>query len=446
MSNSPWAGAYSPRSHVSPIEGSRYVDQARHPVSILLAITALGCGEKSVRPPTSEVVVDTIGDTIQVHTAAGSVWSAPRTLTPEATIGTLDGEEHFMFGRIVAVAVSDDGSIHVTDQLAKTVRVYGPEGEYLRSLGTEGGGPGELAGPDGGLAVLSDGRVLVRDPGNQRIQVFAPSGGPIETWRLPTGLSTSDPLYVDDADNVWSPTVLDLGVPLAEWEHGFLRFNASGDSLATDPLPVPDYEGAFVEARREGSWSRTRVPFSPAQEVRVNPTGEYVHAVSDRYAFDVLRADGGVLRIGRAPESVPVSRAESDAARRRIERNFRQMIPDWTWNGPEVPSEKPPYRSLFVALDGRYWVLVSQRAVETDEPVWEPEPGEPAPPRRWVEPVAFDVFEVDGFYLGRVYAPEGFQVAPTPVFRGEQVWAVVEDELGVERVGRFTAVEGPPSS
>ena len=39
-----------------------------------------------------------------------------------------------------------------------------------------GEGPGELNSPGGGLAVLTDGRVVVRDPGNQRLQVFSADG------------------------------------------------------------------------------------------------------------------------------------------------------------------------------------------------------------------------------------------------------------------------------
>jgi hypothetical protein len=51
--------------------------------------------------------------------------------------------------------------------------------------------------------------------------------------------------------------------------------------------------------------------------------------------------------------------------------------------------------------------------------------------------VVFDVYEADGTYLGPVSAPEGFWVYPTPVFDGDRVWAVMRDELDVQRVVRF---------
>ena len=58
-------------------------------------------------------------------------------------------------------------------------------------------------------------------------------------------------------------------------------------------------------------------------------------------------------------------------------------------------------------------------------------------PVNWVEPVRYDVFEPDGTYLGAVVPPEEFEPFPRPVFEGDYVWTVTEDELGVERVVRF---------
>ena len=59
------------------------------------------------------------------------------------------------------------------------------------------------------------------------------------------------------------------------------------------------------------------------------------------------------------------------------------------------------------------------------------------PTRTWVEPVAFDVFEPDGRYLGMVRAPRGFSTRPQPVFRGDTVWATVRDDLEVPYIVRF---------
>jgi hypothetical protein len=82
-------------------------------------------------------------------------------------------------------------------------------------------------------------------------------------------------------------------------------------------------------------------------------------------------------------------------------------------------------------------VLLHQQArkIESEEEGEELRPGE-APPQTWWEPVAFDVFEPDGQYLGMVRAPEGFSRSPRPFMRGDTVWAVVRGELEVPYVVR----------
>jgi hypothetical protein len=58
-------------------------------------------------------------------------------------------------------------------------------------------------------------------------------------------------------------------------------------------------------------------------------------------------------------------------------------------------------------------------------------------PTRYQEKVAFDVFERDGRYLGRVHAPDLLSIYPEPVVRGDYVWAITRDELDVSYVVRY---------
>ena len=60
---------------------------------------------------------------------------------------------------------------------------------------------------------------------------------------------------------------------------------------------------------------------------------------------------------------------------------------------------------------------------------------------RWQvsEQGTFDVFEADGTWLGQVEIPEnlrysGYPTAPPVVIRGDTVWAVTRDDLGVNYV------------
>jgi hypothetical protein len=380
-----------------------------------------------------------------VRTEAGGVWGAPGDLVPELTIGRLDGPDEYVFGEIVALAVAPDGSIYVFDSQAKALRKYAADGAYAASFGRAGGGPGEYRAPDGGLAVLADGRVLLRDPGNARVNVYSAEGVPLESWRIRGGFYSDTPLFTDRDGSVYVMIHLDPASADAEFRYGLVRY--AGDGLPRDTLVPPSsgYKPPVVRAQSaDGNASITyTVPFTPLEVWTLGPRGEFVVGPpSTRYSLD-LRRPGGVLRIERAYEPVPVKPEERDERERIIAATMRRLDAGWRWNGPAIPDTKPPYRRIFTGSDGRIWVQLYQEAerIELDEPAEPREPGA-IPEQRWREPTAFDVFEPDGRYLGLVRAPEGFQLEPQPVARGDTVWAVVRGELEVPFVVRFRIRQG----
>ncbi len=49
----------------------------------------------------------------------------------------------------------------------------------------------------------------------------------------------------------------------------------------------------------------------------------------------------------------------------------------------------------------------------------------------------FDVFEIDGAFLGSVTVPDAMQFTPAPVIAGDTLWAVIRAESGEQRVVRY---------
>jgi hypothetical protein len=285
---------------------------------------------------------------------------------------------------------------------------------------------------------------LLRDPGNARIQVYAPDGTALETWGIRGGFNTSNPLFRDRADNVYTQILVDPKADVRDWTFGLVRIGPDGAPGDTLIPPDAGYRAAELEARQgdkdNQSVSRTSVPFAPSEQWTLHPEGWFVHGISDAYRFTLLRP-GSPLVVERAAEPAPATDGEKAEEEARVTRNMRMTQPNWRWNGPPMPDRKAFFRRLYAGRDGRIWVEVPLAGVEREDPGYDPKNPE-AVPDRWREPVAFDVFETDGTYLGRVRAPVELTTSPTPVFDGDRVWAVTRDELGVQRVVRFRVDRG----
>lgn len=80
--------------------------------------------------------------------------------------------------RIKDIAVDAGGRLWITDALLDQVALYTREGGYLMSIGRSGTAPGEFTFP-AGVDAAPDGRVVVVDSFNRRLQVFAPIDGEV---------------------------------------------------------------------------------------------------------------------------------------------------------------------------------------------------------------------------------------------------------------------------
>jgi peptidylglycine monooxygenase len=96
-----------------------------------------------------------------------------------------DREPHFQapFNHPTDVAQAPSGDIYVSDGYGNTmVHRFSADGRLKHSWGEPGSGPGQFTTPHG-IKVLGDGRVLVGDRENNRVQVFDADGSYLSEWR-----------------------------------------------------------------------------------------------------------------------------------------------------------------------------------------------------------------------------------------------------------------------
>lgn len=385
-----------------------------------------GCGGgDSARPDDVTWVAerDTLGDTVVVRTVSGSVWGAPARLVEEVSFGVLEGPEEEMFGQILEIAVDGEEGVYVFDGQVPALRYFDAEGDFVRTLGGQGSGPGEYQDAALGLALRSDGRLVMRDPRNGRLNVYDPDGSPLDPIPVASGLFTSRAMVLDTADHVYLKVLLERPEPNRPWKIGLLHLDPSGQVLDTIPPP------AFPGEPTTGSGA-----FNAAKEWDVGRLGQLAVGVSDRYVFEIRYPDGRVVRVERADwEPVPVLPGEKEDWEARNDWIRERRGQFMTSEIPPVPDVKPAYASLRIGEEGRVWVRRHVRAEEVEdvEPV---DPDEGPPPLGWREPAVYDVFGPDGSYFGEVEVPPRTSLS---VFRGERVWGVRRGELDQQSVVRF---------
>jgi sugar lactone lactonase YvrE len=116
-----------------------------------------------------------------------------------------DNASRDLFNQPNHVAIAPNGDIYVSDgyQNARVVHFTGT-GQFVRIIGGEKGSqPGQLQVPHG-VALDSQGRILVNDSDNQRVSVFGKDGKFIESWPFPSRggivVASDDTVYVSDVN------------------------------------------------------------------------------------------------------------------------------------------------------------------------------------------------------------------------------------------------------
>ena len=126
--------------------------------------------------------------TVRQFTPTGKLLMTMGTLNTPSDTG-YDGHDSINipraagpFNRPTNLAIGPTGDLYVSDGYGNCrVHQFSATGTLKRSWGVAGKGPGQFHLPHG-IAVAADGRVLVCDRENDRIQIFSPDGEYLAEW------------------------------------------------------------------------------------------------------------------------------------------------------------------------------------------------------------------------------------------------------------------------
>ncbi|MGD9546405.1 MAG: hypothetical protein AB7V45_02550 [Candidatus Krumholzibacteriia bacterium] len=304
----------------------------------------------------------------------GAVFSQDYLLRPLWTAGA-DGSGDVVFGRIEDVHIAPGDTVYVLDSQLCVIRVFGPDGIPVRSLGREGDGPGEfrspgfLAGmPDGSLGVVSrqSGRIIKLDP-----CTGAPRGC-LRPAGIETGLVQVGRIHALPRTGETGAVVAVIREPVVKSStdlvYGLWSYLAEFPDLGVpDPIPptrrlldVGEVAGADVEEENY---------FSLWDPWTVDARGRIVAAPFwDRYHLRWFTPDGRFA-----------CRAEFEFPGRKREEFEKRRFLDYLWGGVSparfgvelVASEtEAVVRSIYPRSDGSLWVRTNRAGLHRHEGVF----------------------------------------------------------------------------
>lgn len=335
-------------------------------------------------------------------------------------IGTVEGADQAAFGSVTFVGLDGRGLLYVVDGMAQDIRVFDRAGEYIRTLGRKGEGPGEFARLTG-LAFGPDGRILAMDLRAQRITTFDSAGTFVGTmhreWRFvfPTwpGRIAADGTLLDLAGGVENLDQTKMAPQTFTRIITPIRF--SRDLELLDSLP----RVAWTRTAYGGNFA---IPFEATTLFAFEASGDAW--IADAGGYELVRrdADGDTVLVATMEfEPVPVTDADRDS-----------LVSDYETVGALeqldiglVPKTKSTLVGLFAMGEG--WVGVFPRLPN-------------AIPGRFL-----DVFGPDGVHHGRFDLGLVLRLRPTPTFRDGVIYGVHRDELDVPFVVGLQLGVGPGS-
>lgn len=358
--------------------------QFKFGICIILIITCISCSEKSDYPAKIEMV-----DGIKTLTNP----DYPRdgkfvlSLEEELSIGEGKQEGHF-FANPGDICVSDDGSVLVSDFDLLHISCFNELGNYIRSFGRKGEGPGDFLFFR--FTLNPNKNIYTVDFRNARISILDLKGNYLNGFKVLNLGQWWNKIYSDKDGNIYISKE-------QRTEKGYMTSIHRYDSSGKELLSYGEFPGdPFLFSNRDGKTIQSRSSATPTTVWTVSENGRLYAGYSDDYLISVYNKEG-VLQF-------------------RFGRRF-DPVPD-TQNWLEGISDHHPVFSRSWILDeaGNLWIELYSLDREQDR--------------------IYDIFSPDGVYLKQVQIKHRIIT-----IKNQRAYCIVPSEEELPLVKRYRLIE-----
>lgn len=310
----------------------------------------------------------------------------------DMVIGDSDDPEK-SFSQLSSFVVDDDGTIYALDFKEQKIKVYDADGQFLRSFGEKGQGPGELQ-LSAGIFLAPENRLAVNDAQARKIVYFTKQGKYIEHVSYATRLQLIS-LIMDSEGNFIGR---ELKLEGQEMFFEIAKFDSRLEPLFSldkigFPIPIPG--------------SGNKINLMDATSIyQLDSAGNIYYGRNRDYEINIYTPGGKLVKSIRKdfkPQKITEEDKEEilsrmDSVNTAGVVNMREMF--------EFPKMFPPFQLFTVDEDGRIIVRTWEKGKEKDEFV-------------------HDIFDAEGRFIARFPSKVNFSV-----WKSGKGYAVEENEEG----------------
>jgi hypothetical protein len=316
-------------------------------------------------------------------------------LEEDFKIGDSEVDEE-MIAQVTFFAVDENESIYALDWKANNIKVFDRNGQFVRTIGKQGQGPGEINFPSG-LLITPENELMVEDAGNRRLAYFTLEGEFIRNVSVADKTSLTN-LVMDNNGNVLGRQfIIDEG----DMSFEIRKFDKDLNSLFTiESIPF-----TFRDPQKD-----KMNPFNFVQIYFFDAEGQIYYGNPKEYEIKIFDADGK-LKKKITKKHKPEKITEEDLE------EIMDRIPDMGFgvkNMMEFPKQFPAYEAYSVDEEGRLIVRSYNKADEEDT-------------------VYLDIFDAEGRYIAKFPS----KVNPR-IWKNNKMYAIEETDEGFIVIKRYT--------
>ncbi|MBA2292448.1 MAG: hypothetical protein H0W15_08335 [Gemmatimonadales bacterium] len=383
---------------------------------VLASFAIAACASDGTKAALNAPTIDTLpGGVVRVNNTGPSMWDDTTSfrLVEDAVIAPPEGSPGEL-SDINAVVADARGIVYVFQQKPALIRVYGPDGEWMRDIGREGDGPGEYR--QGMFGIHRD-TLFIQDPNNTRLTTFLTSGEFISSHTSQCCWWTSNfPVFDDGTVGIPGPP------PANASDRPGALYLTRLDGTVSDTVLMPirnndDSRMWKVEMKsgKNSSMMAMGIPLQPSNSFAYLPNRRRVEGNTATYSLAIIDLDGDTSRVFTAPaQSLGVSDSERDSI---FEATVEGVGAQW----------RDAMRAVAKKTDiPMTWPAWTEAMVDDRSRIWVGRPGARGPLS------TLDVFSSDGVLLGSVTPPTGFKLRGS--WAGGKFYQISESEDGLPQV------------